>query len=193
MRCTPVVFFFIVSQRSSRCPYTLLLIELPTPVVENNTGSAQQRLKLVRTYIRNSFINVHVAVTVCHSNKSMLSSVWITSSCVYPAILFQKNKWRHNVTKQVKNTMQQTTDQSLSLVSAVKLWNMSLQNTYLTIWKATVYYMIFNIASDILDPVKPNYCPLFKNLLQIQIKIFKLISLSWTLPKPLTNFHINDF
>jgi hypothetical protein len=24
--------FFIVSQRSSRCPYTLLLIELPTPV-----------------------------------------------------------------------------------------------------------------------------------------------------------------
>ena len=26
-------FFFIVSQRSSRCPYTLLLIELPTPVV----------------------------------------------------------------------------------------------------------------------------------------------------------------
>jgi hypothetical protein len=35
------------------------------------------------------------------------------------------------------------------------------------------------MASDILDPVKPNYCPLFKNLLQIQIKIFKLISLSW--------------
>ena len=31
MRCTPGVFF-IVSQRSSRCPYTLLLIELPTPV-----------------------------------------------------------------------------------------------------------------------------------------------------------------
>jgi hypothetical protein len=47
-------------------------------------------------------------------------------------------------------------------------------NTYLAIWKATVYYMIFNMASDILDPVKPNYCPLFKNLLQIQIKIFKL-------------------
>jgi hypothetical protein len=45
--------------------------------------------------------------------------------------------------------MQQTTDQSLSLVSAVKLWNMSLQNMYLTIWKATVYYMIFNMASDI--------------------------------------------
>jgi hypothetical protein len=41
---------------------------------------------------------------------------------------------------------------------------MSLQNTYLTIWKATVYYMIFNMASDILDPVKLNYCPLFKNL-----------------------------
>ena len=59
---------------------------------------------------------------------------------------------------------------SLSLVSVVKLWNMSLQNTYLTIWKATVYYMIFNMDSDILDPVKPNYCPLFKNLLQIQIK-----------------------
>jgi hypothetical protein len=55
--------------------------------------------------------------------------------------------------------------ESLSLVSAVKLWNMSLQNTYLTIWKATVYYMIFNMASDILDPVKLNYCPLFKNLL----------------------------
>jgi hypothetical protein len=66
----------------------------------------------------------------------------------------------------------------LSLVSAVKLWNMSLQNTYLNIWKATVYYMIFNMDSDILDPVKPNYCPLFKNLLQIQIKIFKLISQS---------------
>ena len=32
-----------------------------------------------------------------------------------------------------------------------------------------------------------------KNLPQIQIKIFKLISLSWTLPKPLTKFHINDF
>ena len=31
---------------------------------------------------------------------------------------------------------------------------MSLQNTYLTIWKATVYYMIFNMASDILDLVK---------------------------------------
>ena len=31
MRCTPGVFI-IVSQRSSRCPYTLLLIELPTPV-----------------------------------------------------------------------------------------------------------------------------------------------------------------
>jgi hypothetical protein len=26
-------FFFIVSQRSSRCPYTLLLIEFPIPVV----------------------------------------------------------------------------------------------------------------------------------------------------------------
>ena len=25
--------FFIVAQRSSRCPYTLLLIELPTPVI----------------------------------------------------------------------------------------------------------------------------------------------------------------
>jgi hypothetical protein len=50
-----------------------------------------------------------------------------------------------------------------------------------------------NTASDILDPVKPNYCPLFKNLPQIQIKIFKLTSLSWTLPKPLTKFHINDF
>jgi hypothetical protein len=49
------------------------------------------------------------------------------------------------------------------------------------------------MASDILDPVKPNYCPLFKNLLQIQIKIFKRISLSWTLPNPLTKFHINDF
>ena len=35
--------------------------------------------------------------------------------------------------------------------------------------------MIFNTASDILDPVKLNYCPLFKNLPQIQIKIFKLI------------------
>jgi hypothetical protein len=33
---------------------------------------------------------------------------------------------------------EQITDQSLSLVSVVKLWNMSLQNTYLTIWKATV-------------------------------------------------------
>jgi ferredoxin-NADP reductase len=48
----------------------------------------------------------------------------------------------HQHTKKVKNTMQQTTDQFLSPVSAVKLWNMSLQNTYLTIWKATVYYMI---------------------------------------------------
>jgi hypothetical protein len=28
---------------------------------------------------------------------------------------------------------------------------MSLQNTYLTIWKTTVYYMTFNTASDILD------------------------------------------
>ena len=37
--------------------------------------------------------------------------------------------------------------------------------------------MTFNTASDILDPVKLNYCPLFK------IKIFKLTSLSWTLPK----------
>jgi hypothetical protein len=46
---------------------------------------------------------------------------------------------------------------------------------------------------NILDPVKLNYCPLFKNLPQIQIKIFKLISLSWTLSKPLTKFHINDF
>jgi hypothetical protein len=44
--------------------------------------------------------------------------------------------------------------------------------------------MIFNTASDILDPVKLNYCPLFNNLPQIQIKILKLISLSWTLPKP---------
>jgi hypothetical protein len=59
--------------------------------------------------------------------------------------------------------------------------------------KAEIHYMIFYMASDILDPVKPNYCPLFKNLLQIQIKIFKPISLSWTLPKPLTKFHINDF
>ena len=54
--------------------------------------------------------------------------------------------------------------------------------------------------------MKLNYCPLllyalFKNLPQIQIKIFKLTSLSWyimhswTLPKPLslTKFHINDF
>jgi hypothetical protein len=39
----------------------------------------------------------------------------------------------HQHTKKVKNTMQQITDQFLSLVSAVKLWNMSLQNTYLTI------------------------------------------------------------
>jgi hypothetical protein len=120
-------------------------------------------------------------------------------------IIFQKSlqtgciptDWKHaNVApayKKVKNTMQQITDQSLPLVSAVKLWNMSLQSTYLTIWKATVYYMIFNMASDILDPVKSNYCPLFKNVLQIQIKIFKLISISWTLRKPLTKFHINDF
>ena len=120
-------------------------------------------------------------------------------------IIFQKSlqtgcipsDWKHtNVApayKKVKNTTQQIKDQSLSLVSVVKIWNMSLQNTCLTIWKATVYYMIFNMASDILDPVKPNYCPLFKNLLQIQIKIFKLISLSWTLPNPLTKFHINDF
>jgi hypothetical protein len=48
--------------------------------------------------------------------------------------------------------------------------------------------MIFNTVSDILDPVKLNYCPLFKNLPQIQIKIFKLISLLWTLSKPLTKF-----
>ena len=33
MRCTPGGFFFTVAQRSSRCLYTLLLIELPTPVV----------------------------------------------------------------------------------------------------------------------------------------------------------------
>ena len=33
MRCTPVVVF-IVAQRFSRCPYTLLLIELPTPVAK---------------------------------------------------------------------------------------------------------------------------------------------------------------
>jgi hypothetical protein len=43
---------------------------------------------------------------------------------------------------------------SLSLVSVEKLWNMSLQNAYLAIWKTTVYYMIFNTASDILDLVK---------------------------------------
>jgi ABC-type transport system involved in Fe-S cluster assembly fused permease/ATPase subunit len=73
----------------------------------------------------------------------------------------------HQHTTKMKNTTQQITDQSLSLVSVVKLWNMSLQNTYLTIWKATIYYMIFNMVSDILDPVKLNYCPLFKNLPQI--------------------------
>jgi hypothetical protein len=28
-------FFFIVAQRSSRCPYTLLLIGLPTPVLKD--------------------------------------------------------------------------------------------------------------------------------------------------------------
>ena len=43
--------------------------------------------------------------------------------------------------------------------------------------------MIFSTASDILDPVKLNYCPLFKNLPQTQMQIFKLTSLSWTLPK----------
>ena len=53
--------------------------------------------------------------------------------------------------------------------------------------------MMFNTASDILDPVKLNYCPLSKNLPQMQITIFKLTSLSWTLPNPLTKFHINDF
>ena len=46
----------------------------------------------------------------------------------------------HQHTKKVKNTTQQITDQSLSLVSVVKLWNMSLQNTYLTIWKASLLY-----------------------------------------------------
>jgi hypothetical protein len=105
--------------------------------------------------------------------------------------------WKHaNVApayKKGEKYKQQITDQSLSLVSVVKLWNMSLQNAYLAIWKTTVYYMMFNTASDILDLVKLNYCPLFKNIPQIQIKIFKLTSLSWTLPKPLTNFHINDF
>ena len=40
----------------------------------------------------NSFINVHVAVTVRHSNTSILSSMWITSSCVRSAILFHKIK-----------------------------------------------------------------------------------------------------
>ena len=40
----------------------------------------------------NSFINVHVAVTVRHSNKSILSSMWITASCVRSAILFHKIK-----------------------------------------------------------------------------------------------------
>jgi hypothetical protein len=30
--------FFIVAQRSSRCPYTLLLIELPTPVITLKTN-----------------------------------------------------------------------------------------------------------------------------------------------------------
>jgi hypothetical protein len=50
--------------------------------------------------------------------------------------------------KKVKNTTQQITDQSLSLVSVVKIWNMSLQNTCLTIWKATVYYMIFNMKFE---------------------------------------------
>jgi hypothetical protein len=38
--------------------------------------------------------------------------------------------------------------------------------------KVIPYYMIFNTVSDILDPVKLNYCPLLKNLPQIQIKIF---------------------
>jgi hypothetical protein len=74
----------------------------------------------------------------------------------------------HQHTRKVKNTMQQTTDQSFSLASAVKLWNMSLQNTYLIIWKATVYYMIFNMASDILDPVKLNYCPIILQLIQVR-------------------------
>ena len=53
--------------------------------------------------------------------------------------------------------------------------------------------MIFNTASDIIDPVQLNYCTLFKNLPQTQMQIFKLTSLSCTLPKPLTKFHINDF
>jgi cytochrome c551/c552 len=55
---------------------------------------------------------------------------------IYPilTIIFQKSlqtgciptDWKHVAPayKKVKNTMQQITDQSLSLVSAVKLWNM---------------------------------------------------------------------
>ena len=35
--------FFIVSQRSSRCPYTLLLIELPTPVNKQRKSKFQTR------------------------------------------------------------------------------------------------------------------------------------------------------
>ena len=35
----------------------------------------------------------------------------------------------------MKNTTQWITGQTLSFVSVVKLWNMSLQNAYLTIWK----------------------------------------------------------
>jgi hypothetical protein len=75
----------------------------------------------------------------------------------------------------VKNTTQHITDQSLSLVSAVKIWNMSLQNTCLTIWKATVYYMIFNMVSDILDPddsaSRTTVCERFDKKVEIQFNV----------------------
>jgi hypothetical protein len=35
--------FFIVAQRSSRCPYTLLLIELPTPVSQFSGHSNERK------------------------------------------------------------------------------------------------------------------------------------------------------
>ena len=54
-------FFFIVSQRSSRCPYTLLLIELPTPVPELSLFifTSQNHNDVHYTTKGNNFIKTH--------------------------------------------------------------------------------------------------------------------------------------
>jgi hypothetical protein len=61
MRCTPGVFF-IVAQRSSRCLYTLLLIELPTPVeydlLRRNASTNGRKTDLIERYIVNFKVSI---------------------------------------------------------------------------------------------------------------------------------------